>query len=182
MVEFTVDEAYERLKRLKITTNKESVRRWLRQRTIKGIPPVSKKEGWKIPKASLEAFIQERLPEDYKSKYNTTNVVKGKEIEESIREEIWFTLTRKGIWEGYIEPTKTQVRECIKHRRYSKKLEQAVWEACQRNKRGYSKSRIPYLLNAFMFDGKRIPMDKKFESIEDQILFAIIEYVRSHSV
>jgi len=185
MDKLSIDEAFEQLKRLKITTNKESVRRWLRQGTIKGIPPVSKKEGWKIPKESLEEFIQKRMPEDYityvsdvsegQPRFNTTNVVK--EIEERIREEIWFTLTRKGIWEGYIEPTKTQIRECVKHRRYSKETEQKVWEACQRNKRGYSKPRIPYLLDAFMFDGERIPMDKKFESIEDQIIFPIIERV-----
>ncbi|MFC7063597.1 zincin-like metallopeptidase domain-containing protein [Halobacillus seohaensis] len=41
----------------KITTHKESVRRWLRNGTLKGTAPTSRKEGWKISESNLKAFI-----------------------------------------------------------------------------------------------------------------------------
>lgn len=170
---YTVDEAFQILKDLKITSNKESVRRWLRQGVIEGISPISKKDGWKIPKEALDEFLKERLPDQY-----ATNDVKEKNIEDRVREEMWLELANKNIWEGYVELKKTRVHECIQHRGFSKDLEKAVWESCEKNKRGYSKPRISYLLEAFGFDGKRILLDKNFEDKEEQVIFAIIEYVR----
>jgi hypothetical protein len=180
---YNVDEAFEVLKANKLTTHKESVRRWLRQGLIKGIPPNSRKEGWKISAESLNEFMKQRLPE-----IPTKDVVKEKpevyvsksaqEIEEDVRASIWFELANKHIWEGFIEIKKTRIRECVYHRRYCSKLEEAVWKACLENSRAYSKPRVFYLLGAFGFDRKRISMDTNFGDIEEQIIFPIIEYVR----
>ena len=181
--EYNVDEAFEVLKANKLTTHKESVRRWLRQGLIKGTPPSSRKEGWKIPSESLNEFINQRLPDTA-----TINVIKEppgiyssksiKEIEEEVRSSIWFELANKHIWEGFIEIKKTRIRECIKHRRYSSKLEEAVWQACLENSRAYSKPRVFYLLEAFGFDRKRMLLDTNFGDIQEQIIFPIIEHVR----
>ncbi len=46
------------------------------------------------------------------------------------------------------------------------------------NSRAYKKPRIFYLLEAFGFEGKRLLLDKNFEDLEEQVIFAIIEYVR----
>jgi hypothetical protein len=180
---YNVDEAFEVLKANKLTTHKESVRRWLRQGLIKGTPPSSRKEGWKIPIDSLNEFMNKRLPNTV-----TKDVVKEnpeiytsksvKEIEEEVRSSVWFELASKYIWEGFIEIKKTRIRECIKHRRYSSNLEEAVWQACLENSRAYSKPRVYYLLEAFGFDRKRILLDTNFGDIEEQILFPIIEHVR----
>lgn len=82
MKTYTVDEAFEILKANKITKHKESVRRWLRQGVIKGIAPISKKEGWTITENELHKFMQQRLPDSYTTTVakevngnNTTNVI-----------------------------------------------------------------------------------------------------------
>ncbi|PLS15925.1 hypothetical protein CVD28_19895 [Bacillus sp. M6-12] len=181
---YTVDEVFNLLKSYKITTHKESVRRWLRQGIIKGIKPASRKEGWLIPKDSLDEFIKKRMPNEFNTtiiankteKSNTTFDVK--KIEEQARTKMWIELANKNIWEGYIELKKTRIHECIQHRRYSKDLEAAVWKACLENSRGYSKPRIFYLLEAFGFGRKRLLLDKNFESLEEQIIFSLIEHIR----
>lgn len=178
---YTVDDVFEQLKAYKITTHKESVRRWLRQGIIQGISPASRKEGWLIPKESLEAFLKERLPvfQDPTEKDappNTTDVVK--EVKEQARVEMWLELANKNIWEGYVEIKKSRVHECIVHRGYSKTLETAVWEACVTNSRAYKKPRVSYLLDAFGFDRQRLLLDQDFADREEQVIFAIIDYVR----
>jgi hypothetical protein len=177
---YNVDEVLEVLKTYKITTHKESVRRWLRQGDLKGIAPSSRKEGWLIPKDGLDEFLKQRLPEDY-----TTNVVKEnnkivveKEMRERIRAEMWIELANKSMWEGYVELKKTSIHECIQHRRYSKELEALVWQRCVANSRAYKKPRVFYLLEAFGFEGKRLLLDKNFVDLEEQVIFAIIEHVR----
>lgn len=181
MKTYNVEEAFERLKACKVTTNKESVRRWLRQGVIKGIAPSSRKEGWKISQKELDLFIQQRVPDDYTTnvvkKSNTTCVAK-KEVKEQIRADMWIELVNKNIWEGYVEIKKSAIRACIEHRKYSKELEIAVWQACEENSREYRKPRVSYLLEAFRFKGKRLLLDKNFESIEEQVIFPIIEEVR----
>jgi hypothetical protein len=172
MKTYNVDEAFEILKVNKITTNKESVRRWLRQGVIKGIAPASRKEGWTITESELQEFIQQRLPKTY-----TTSVV-NEEVKDQIRTEMWMELAKKNIFEGSVEIKKSLVRECIQHRRYSKELEEKVWKQCIENSREYSKPRVFYLLEAFRFDGQRLLLDKNFESLDEQIVFSIIEYVR----
>ncbi|EAD5934775.1 DNA-binding protein, partial [Listeria monocytogenes] len=45
---YSVNETFDVLKANKITSNIESVRRWLRQGEIEGVAPTSRKEGWKV--------------------------------------------------------------------------------------------------------------------------------------
>lgn len=68
---YTVAEVFEILENLKITSNIESVRRWLREGKIKGIAPVKRKEGWTVTKEDLDSFIAERMPINF----NATIVV-----------------------------------------------------------------------------------------------------------
>lgn len=180
---YSVDEVFELLKTYKITTHKESVRRWLRQGDLKGIAPSSRKEGWQIPKKALDDFLQKRLPECYttdvakETKQSNTTIVE-KEVEERIRAEMWIELANKNMWEGHVELKKTRIHECIQHRHYSKEFEAKVWQRCVAN-RAYKKPRVFYLLEAFGFEGKRLLLDKNFDDLEDQVIFTIIEYVRT---
>ncbi|MFD1362840.1 hypothetical protein [Lentibacillus salinarum] len=174
---YNVDSAFALLKKYKITTNKESVRRWLRQGKIKGIPPVSRKEGWQIIEADLVSFVKERIPE-----FNTTNFVTEAISEDDIRAKMWWEIVKKNIFEDFLEIKKSRVRECVKHKGYSKEFEIYVWENLKKNKRGYKTPRIPYLLDAFLFDTKRLLMDQSYENIEDKILFSLIEYLREKKV
>ncbi|MBV7509151.1 hypothetical protein KW850_28650 [Bacillus sp. sid0103] len=153
---------FELLKTYKITTQKESIRRWLRQGDLKGIAPSSRKEGWQIPKEALDDFLQQRLPEGYTTdvaKESNTTIVE-KEVEERIRAEMWIELANKNMWEGHVELKKTRIHECIQHRHYSKEFEAVVWQQCVANSRAYKKPRVFYLLEAFGFEGKRLLLDK----------------------
>jgi len=61
---YSVDEAFSILQHNKITFNKESLKRWLRQGKLmgeKGGGP--KKNGWIIQEEDLRALIKERVPE-----------------------------------------------------------------------------------------------------------------------
>lgn len=174
---YSVIEAFELLQEYKITSHVESVRRWLRNGTIKGIPPQSRKEGWLICEENLYKFIRSRLPEGVIHENDTIFDVK-EQIKESIRLEMWWELANKFIFEGFLEPKKKQVQECIEHKGYSKAFERYVWDIISKHKLGYAVPRIPYLLDAFLFDGKRIVMDNNYELFEEKILFALIEYLR----
>jgi hypothetical protein len=179
---YSVDEAFEILRDHKITTHKESVRRWFRAGMIKGISPVSRKEGWHVTEKELNKFIQQRLPENFTTNVvkgvNTTNVVSD-EVKEQIRAKMWMELVRKNIFEGFVEIKKSSVRDCIHHKKYSKELETEVWQLCLENSREYHKPRVFYLLDAFKFEGERLMLDKNFELLEEQLMFPIIEYVRA---
>jgi len=182
MKHYNVSEAFKLLAENKITTNIESVRRWLRSGTIKGISPVSRKEGWLIREDDLQAFIHSRLPSNHNSILsNTTNGAKEQD-KAAIRSEMWWELARKYIFEGYIEPKKAQVRECFNHNRHSKELEDYVWRVISQQKMGYAKPHIPYLLDAFLFDGQRIELDQRYELLEEKILYALIEHLRQEKV
>jgi len=172
MKHYDVAEAFKILKKNKITTNEESVRRWLRIGTLQGITPASRKEGWLIREDDLKAFIRSRLPED-----NTINDVK-KMDREIIRTEMWHELTSKFIFEGMFEPKRKQIKECVAHLGFSKNFEQYVWRRISEHTLGYRTPRIPYLLEAFMFDGQRIRLDEKYEAFEEKILYALLEYLR----
>lgn len=182
---YSVDEAFEILRDHKITTHKESVRRWLRTGMINGTSPVSRKEGWHVTEKELNKFIEQRLPETYTTniakEVNTTNVVIV-EVKEQIRAEMWIELVGKNIFEGFVEIKKSSVRDCIHHKKYSKELETEVWQRCLENSREYRNPRVFYLLDAFKFEGKRLMLDKSFESLEEQVMFPIIEYVRAKRI
>ena len=195
MKNYNVDEVFQLLKANKITTHKESVRRWLRQGVIKGIPPSSRKEGWLVPQEALNDFLQQRLPDGFinedlfnETSNDTTIIVKEADpiytegdkskVEKRVRADMWRELVNKNIWEGYVELKKTRIHECIQHRRFTKELEEEVWQRCVANSRAYKKPRVSYLLEAFGFEGKRLLLDQNFSSLEEQVIFSIIEYVR----
>jgi hypothetical protein len=79
---YTLNETFDVLKKYKITTHKESVRRWLREGALVGIQPTSKKSGWRVREEDLNQFIQKKLPleliESKNSPSNTTYVAKEK--------------------------------------------------------------------------------------------------------
>ena len=164
----TVDSAFEKLKRLKITTSKESVRRWLRDGTIKGIQPRSKKIGWTITEESLNQFIADRLPET-EPKETSINV-------ESAREEMWWQLVRKFIFEGEVQIKKSRVKECVDHNKHTKEFFTYAWNEINKNKN--RTPRVYYLLDHCLFDGRRIAFKKEYEGLEEQIIFAVIEHLR----
>lgn len=175
---YTVTEAFELLKAYKVTSNIESVRRWLRQGEIEGIMPASRKEGWKVSQSALDRFIATRLP-DFISKNeinenNTTNVVF--KSEEQIRADMWYEITRKNIWEGFVTIKKTLIKDAADHRGYSYKLMNDVWERCVANSSAYKQPRVSYLLDAFSFEGERLLLDQNFASKEEQVIYAIFEH------
>lgn len=173
MKHYDVNEAFDLLKANKITTQKESVRRWLRQGTIQGITPASRKEGWLIREDDLNTFISSRLPNDN----NTTSDAK-----EAIRAEMWGEIVNKHIFENFIEPKRKQVKACIEHLGLSKDFEQYAWKRVSKHTRGHRAPRIPYLLDAFLFEGKRIRFNENYEALEEQILYALVEHLRQEKV
>lgn len=82
---YTVEQLFEVLEAFKITSNIESVRRWLRNGTIEGIAPTSRKVGWKVTQTALDAFLKERLPGKsapytFETTNNTTDVALNGEV------------------------------------------------------------------------------------------------------
>lgn len=190
---YTIYEIFDVLKAYKITSNIESVRRWLRQGKIEGIAPTSRKEGWKVTQKALDRFLAERLPDgmtfhctDTPITPNATNNVKEdiKTIvvlkEEEIRANMWVQITRKNIWEGYIQIKKAALKQAAEHRHYSPALIEEVWARCIANSSAFKQPRIAYLLDAFSFEGQRLKFDTAFESKEEQVIYAICEYVKKN--
>src|SRR5699024_6423452 len=145
---------------------------------MKGIPPVSRKEGWLIREDDLLAFVRSRLP-NTPTIHTMSNIDDAKETDrESIRAGMWWELTRKHLFEGFIEPKRKQIKECAEHQKYSKALEKEAWSLISQHKMGYTNPHIPYLLDAFLFDGKRIRMDDRYGLLEERILYALLEHIR----
>ena len=188
MTTYSVNEDFKRLKALKITSNEESVRRWLRTGKLKGYQN-SKKQGWIIREEDLQQFINERLPDfnatnvvlnnttDEES-VNTTNVV----LKEAIREQMWYQIVHRNIFEGFIDIKKSRLKDCIEHKRYSKDFFTYCWDQLSQKNQGSAIPRVPYLLDAFLYDSKRIKMDNTYELLEEQVVFALIEYLRVQKV
>ena len=172
MTTYSVNEVFKRLKALKITSNEESVRRWLRTGKLKGYQN-SKKQGWIIREEDLQQFINERLPD-----FNATNVV----LTEAIREQMWYQIVHRNIFEGFIDIKKSRLKDCIEHKRYSKDFFTYCWDQLSQKNQGSAVPRVPYLLDAFLYDSKRIKMDNNYELLEEQVIFALIEYLRVQKV
>ncbi|HLQ98771.1 MAG TPA: hypothetical protein VK102_00220 [Sphingobacterium sp.] len=101
---------------------------------------------------------------------------------ETIRAEMWHELTSKFIFEGMVEPKKKQIKECIAHLGFSKDFEQYAWQRISEHTLGYRTPRIPYLLEALMFEGERIRLDEKYETLEEKVLYALLEHLRLEKV
>ena len=184
---YELDELFEILKRNKITTNKESVRRWLRQGKIvgtKGAGP--KKNGWQVSEEALEYFLKERLPEkrDSKSEDNAIIVVlseaEQKQLREEGRQEILDRLAANNIWEGRFVFKKKFITDCLDHKRLENpSLRTYILNRILEHKRGYATPGVVYLLNTFNFEGNRLNFDTDFSGREEQIVFSLIEYLRN---
>ena len=179
---YTVNEVFEVLKEHEVITNIEVLRRWLRQGKIEGIAPNTRKKGWMITQAGIDKCLAERMPAAaYEKAFNTTP--KGDTValdENAIRTQIWWELVYKNIWEDYVPIKKHYIKEAAEHRKYSNELAETVWQyiTLDSNRRGYLKQpRIPYLLEAFLFEGQRLLLDKEFTSKHEQVVYAIFEYV-----
>ncbi len=172
---YDIHETFDVLRKYKVTTNIESIRRWLRSGTIKGVAPASRKEGWRIREEDLYTFIKERVSLD---EFNATDVVK-EEIEVEAREKMWWELVGKFIFEGHIEIKKTQVKEVLEHRSEAHLLDK-VWGVLKEHKIGRAKPTVFYLLDHFLFAGTRIPFDENFENIDYKILFPVIEHIKKN--
>lgn len=171
---YTIETAFELLKSYKITSHKESVRRWLREGKIKGIPPTSRKEGWMIKEEDLLVFIRSRMPEENVYALN----VRPHSHSQRIRVDMWWELVHKNIFEDFLEVKKSQVKECIEHMGFSKEFEKEAWGIIEQHKRGYATPRIPYVLEAALFEDQRIVLDQNYEMKAEQILFPVLEYIR----
>ncbi|GGF10354.1 hypothetical protein GCM10010954_06150 [Halobacillus andaensis] len=175
MIQYNVEQALEKLKQYKITNNKESLRRWLRNGTLKGIPPTSRKKGWKINESDLWEFIKERVPEESLIKNNTTNVAKNGDYREFVRSEMWWELVRKNLFEGAIEVKRKDIQLCIEQLNYTKDFEDHLWD--QINEHTWQATpRIFYLHDAFLFRSHRIKMNTDCIEIKEQILFSLINH------
>lgn len=208
---YTVEQLFEVLEGYKITSNIESVRRWLRNGTIEGIAPTSRKVGWKVTQSALDAFLKERLPEkaittNITKEDNTTDVALSGEVaklkeqlsiaqsklhqsrereiqtidRDEIRAQMWREITSKNIWEGYVSIKRSMLKAAAEHRYYTPELIEKVWErlTTDSSNRGYKQPRVSYLLDAFSFDGERVLMDNSFASLEEQVVYALIEHVK----
>lgn len=99
-------------------------------------------------------------------------------IKEQVREEMWYELLGKFVFEDYFVLKKSEVKAAVEHMRYSKEFQVEVWERCSKHTWGYATPRVPYLLDYFMFEGERIPFNKDFAGRNEQIIHALIEKVR----
>lgn len=196
---YTIDEAFEILSKNKLTSHKETVRNWVRKGVIQAEPLESRKKGYRISEDSLEQFIKERMPEGWELypesvTRDARDVVKNEEeapyhvevdvesIKERAREEMWYELLGKFVFEDYFALKKTEVKAAVEHMRYSKEFEAEVWERCSKHTWGYATPRVPYLLDYFMFEGERIPFNKDFAGRNEQIIHALIEKIRLDKV
>lgn len=184
---YELDELFEILKSNKITKNKESVRRWLRQGKIvgtKGAGP--KKNGWQVSEEALQHFLAERLPEkvELKPKVNATIVVLTEDQQEQLREEgrqeILKRLAANNIWEGRFVFKKKFIADCLDHKRIENPALRAyILNRMLEHKRGYATPGVVYLLDTFNFEGNRLAFHPDFEGQDEQIVFSLIKYLRS---
>lgn len=184
---YSVDEAFLVLQHNKITSHKESVKRWLRQGKLlgqKGGGP--KKNGWIIPEEDLHAFIKERVPEALYLPMNPLpiEIPSGStgDIElyrEEGRIDMWQQITSHNIWEGHYEFKKRFTQECIDHLRLeNQSLQDYLLENILSHKHGYVKPGVPFLLEKFRFNGQRLDFYLQYGSLEEQITFSAIDYLR----
>lgn len=121
---------------------------------------------------SQSAILREIIEDHYKP-------IDQADQQANERSTIWWELIRKNIFESYIEIKESMVKECIQHWKYPNEFKREVWQRCKDNSKaqGYKKIGVKLLLDSFLFEGKQLPLDKSFESIEKQIISSIIRYV-----
>ncbi|MEW8968918.1 MULTISPECIES: helix-turn-helix domain-containing protein [Exiguobacterium] len=196
---YTIDEAFEILSKNKLTTHKETVRNWVRKGVIQEEPLESRKKGYRISEEALEQFIKERMPEGWELYPESVtgearDVIKNEEeasyhvevdveaIKEQVREEMWYEMLGKFVFEDYFVLKQSEVKAAVEHMRHSKEFGAEVWDRCSKHTWGYATPRVPSLLDYFMFEGERIPFNKDFAGRDEQIIQALIEKIRLDKV
>jgi hypothetical protein len=185
---YSVDEVFTILQHNKITSNKESVKRWLRQGKLlgtKGGGP--KKNGWIIRENDLRGFLKDRLPEGVTLSTNLISTTAGgcsEEERESYRElgrlEMWKQVTSLNIWQGRFEFKKRFVEECILHLRIeNREVHQYIMNSMLSHKKGYAKPGVLYLLDKCQFDGHSLDFALQYGGIDEQITFSVIDFLRT---
>lgn len=183
---YDLDALFAILERQKITTHKESVRRWLREGKISGTKGAGpKKNGWQVTEEALNRFLAERLPAGFpeQSEDTTTTVVLSEmekaQLREEGRHELLSQLAARNIWEGRFVFKKRWVNECLDHRRMENRDTRAYILGRILGHRGaYATPGVVYLVDTFDFDGERLVFDDDFGSLDEQITFPLIEYLR----
>ncbi|MCY8102309.1 AbrB/MazE/SpoVT family DNA-binding domain-containing protein [Bacillus haynesii] len=118
------------------------------------------------------------LKKDIQAKEKVDEQTK-RQIQQEAREKMFWELVGQCTFTGHIEVKKSRIKDCIEHRRMPKWYIDLVWKACvAQTRESKKKPKIYYILDAFLFDGKRVEMDTNFGDIEEQILFAVVEEVR----
>lgn len=184
---YSVDEAFSILLQNKITSNKESLKRWLRQGKLKGEKGGGpKKNAWIIQEKDLRAFIKERLPEGVSLSTSLLAIELSSFSTEEMefyrqegRIDMWQQITSRNIWEGRYEFKKRFIQECMDHLRLdNQNLRDYLFENILSHKNGYAKPGVPYLLEKFRFNGQRLDFYHQYGSLEEQITFSVIDYLR----
>ena len=181
MTMYELDELFTILEQNKITKNKESVRRWLRQGKIvgtKGAGP--KRNGWQVSEEALQRFLNERLPHQFREETDDAPATLSEEEQEQLREEgrqdVLDRLAARNIWEGRFVFRKKGINDCLDHRRMENlDTRKYILNRILGHKRGYATPGVVYLLDTFNFEGNRLMFDTDFGSLEEQITFSLIE-------
>lgn len=183
---YLLEELFVILEQNKITSSKESVRRWLRQGKIigtKGAGP--KKNGWQVTEEELQRFIKERLPSSVSERvfdiatYDVISEAEKEQLREEGRQDILRQLAAKNIWEGRFVFKKKWINECLNHRRVENfSLRDYILNRILAHKRAYATPGVTYLLKVFNFEGLYLTFDSNFGSLEEQITFSLIEHLR----
>lgn len=184
---YSVEEAFSILLKNKITTNKGSVKRWLRQGKLIGEKGGgSNKNSWVIKDVDLRFFIKDRLPEGLSlstnllaTEYSNVSNETMETYREEGRVEMWQQITSRNIWEGRYEFNKQFIHECMDQLRIENlKLRDYLVENIMSHKQGYTNSGVSFLLEKFHFNGKRLNFYRQYGSLEEQITFAVIDFLR----
>lgn len=182
MAVYELDEVFDILKKHHITTHKESVRRWLRQGKIDGTKGAGpKRNGWQVTEEALQRFLDDRLPPDFQKMMDAAPV--SEEAKEGFREEgrqdVLDRLAARNIWEGRFVFRKKGIMDCLDHRRIENPATRDyILNRILGHKRGYVTPGVVYILNTFNFEGNRLVFDEDFSSLEEQITFSLVEYLR----
>lgn len=106
-----------------------------------------------------------------------SRVLNEEEVKENAREELWWELVQKFIFEGKVEIGKKSIRELLDHRKISNIMqEKIIGNLFQDVKKG-KKLEIYYLHGYFFFQKKRIPFHPDFEPLVECVGMALIESV-----
>lgn len=137
-------------------------------------------EGWEMYPESVTGDSRDVVKNKEEVPYHVE--VDGKAIKELTREEMWYELLGKFVFENYFVLKKSEVKVAVEHMIYSKEFEAKVWARCSKHKWCHAIPRVLYLFDYFMFEGESIPFNKDFAWRNEQIIQVLIEKIRYEKV